>query len=111
MLGRVSLPKSPARPVVLRLPAQVIEMTQTRMQGLSKSVQYTVERLVDAGLFTERQAQAYVLREMEGIRRPDAADMLELDKTTVDSHHQEAKKKVRACRETLAIVGDSEGDP
>ena len=62
------------------------------------------EALREAGDLTERQAEAFVLREFEGLPRGSAADRMGVSVSTFDSHHGVAKKKVRAVRETADLL-------
>ena len=70
--------------------------------------QYTVneevELLTDAGLLTEQQARAYVLRFVEGFELTDAAGQMDLAKATVSQYASDAAAKVDAAEETLAAL-------
>ena len=53
---------------------------------------HAVETFQNAGL-TPTEAKVWVLRELEGVGRSDAAEHLGMSPTNVDTHHQNAKGK------------------
>lgn len=69
-------------------------------------VNRAIERLYDAGLLTERQAEAFVLREIELTPRPEAAESMGVKPSTLDSTLQQAKQKVESAEETLEVIDD-----
>jgi len=60
-----------------------------------------IQLLVDAGLLTERQAQAYIYREVELVPRAAAADEMGITLSTLDDYRADAEDKIEAARETL----------
>lgn len=66
--------------------------------------------LADAGLLTEQQATAYVLRDVTGASRKMAAAYMGKSKSTVDDHAGKARAKVAEARETLGVLADM-GEP
>ena len=60
-----------------------------------------IELLADADLLTERQAQIYVLREIEGIRGKAVADELGIGESTVSLAVGEAEQKINTARATV----------
>lgn len=64
----------------------------------------TKTELVEAGLLKDRQAEAFVLRDVEGHSREEAADLMGLDPSTVDTHLHRARSRVEAARETIALL-------
>lgn len=65
------------------------------------SVEEDIEQLADAGLLTERQAEAYVLRDIELVPRQAAADAMEISVNTLDKRLGEARRKVEQAEATL----------
>lgn len=63
-----------------------------------------IEMLVDAGLLTERQAEAYVYREVELTPREAAADAMGIKPTTLDDYRTDAVAKVAAAEATLEAI-------
>ena len=67
--------------------------------------QYTpdeaVELLVDAGMLTERQAEAYVLRRVELTPGYAVAEHMDVTESTVSDYVSTAEEKLDAARETL----------
>lgn len=68
-----------------------------------------VAELVDAGLLTDRQAEAYVLRDVRHVRRERAAEAMGISPNTLDSRLRTARDKVTAARETVATVDRLDG--
>lgn len=64
----------------------------------------TKTELVEAGLLKERQAEALVLRDVEGHDREEAAELMGVDPTTVDTHLHRARKRLDQARETLELL-------
>jgi predicted DNA-binding protein (UPF0251 family) len=63
-----------------------------------------IYRLEDAGLLTRKQAEAYVLREFEGLSRLWAADAIGVSPNTLDSRLSTARKKLEAAEATTEAV-------
>lgn len=63
-----------------------------------------VQILVEAGLLTEQQARAYVMREIEEIGRMATADIMEIAPTTLDDYVLDAKDKIIEADETLQAL-------
>lgn len=74
------------------------------MPTLTASEKATVERLASHGLLTERQATAYLLRDIEGVSRSDAADKMDCSLSTLDHHLSEARNKMYQARHTLEMA-------
>jgi len=68
--------------------------------------QEAVEQLVDAGLLTERQAQAYVFREIDPTPRKAVAEMLDISPNVLDKHLSSAREKVNSAESTLATLDE-----
>jgi len=68
------------------------------------SVDEEIQLLVDAGLLTERQAQAYIYREVELVPRDAAAEEMGISVSTLDDYRADAVAKVEAAEETLDTV-------
>ena len=70
----------------------------------------TTTELSDAGLLSERQAEAFALRAIEGRDRHEAAELMGLTASTVDDHYRAAASKVEAANETLGLIEGSAPD-
>lgn len=71
-----------------------------------RSAMPSIGELVDAGLLKNRQAEAFLLRELEGRSRHEAAESMGITPSTVDDHYRAAQAKIEAARETLALLPD-----
>lgn len=69
-----------------------------------------IAALADAGLLTERQAEAYVRRVIEMEPREAVAEHMEISTSTLDDHRGAAKDEIAAARKTVAIL-DAYRDP
>jgi len=69
-----------------------------------------IAALADAGLLTERQAEAYVRRVVEMEPREAVAEHMEISTSTLDDHRGAAKDEIAAARKTVAIL-DAYRDP
>lgn len=65
-----------------------------------------VERLADTGLLTARQAQAYVLRDVEDLDRQETAARMDCSTNVVDKHLRAARDKVEAARQAIDVLAD-----
>ncbi|AGC65572.1 hypothetical protein K745_gp47 [Haloarcula hispanica virus PH1] len=74
--------------------------------GVSPSVRGAARRLADPGLLTDRQALAYVLRDVEGVSRPDSAERMGVSVSTLDSLLGTARRKLGQARDTLDLADD-----
>lgn len=63
-----------------------------------------IAELVDAGLLTERQAEAYVRRVIEMEPREAVAEYMDISTSTLDDHRGAAKDEIAAGRKTVAIL-------
>ena len=74
-----------------------------------------VEQLTEAGLLTEREAQAYVLRDDCSMGREYTADRLGISTSRVDNALRAARQRLQNARETIAVteewVGTQEYPP
>ena len=68
------------------------------------SVDDDIDRLVEAGLLTERLATAYVLREIEAVPRDAAAESMGISVNTLDNQLRRARDIVDEAHETTAVV-------
>lgn len=89
--------------------------TQTaRLDELVDVTQTAAEELAD-GLLTERQALAYLLREVVGVERQATADAMDTTASNVDNLQRRASEKVEQARdlvdgvETLDVSAESDG--
>jgi len=72
------------------------------------SVEEEIEMLVESGLLTERQAQAYVYREVESIPREAAAGEMGISTSTLDDYRADAVNKIEDAEDTLAVLEEIE---
>lgn len=72
-----------------------------------------VDQLAGADLLTEKQALAYVLRDVYGIPRDDAAADMGVTASTLDKHLSAAREKLDEARTTIDHVDriEREGVP
>jgi DNA-directed RNA polymerase specialized sigma24 family protein len=70
------------------------------------SVEEEIEMLVESGLLTERQAQAYVYREVELVPREAAAEEMGISTSTLDDYRADAVEKVESARKILEAIED-----
>lgn len=70
------------------------------------TVEEEIELLVDAGLLTEREAEVYVLRSVEGTPGYAVADELDISEQRVSDAKRQAEDKVESARETLEALGE-----
>lgn len=62
------------------------------------------ERLESMGLLTERQAQAYLLRDVYGFDRRTAADEMGVSPSRVDNARRDAHSKIAAAKTTMNMI-------
>lgn len=60
--------------------------------------------LTEIGVLTERQALAYVYRELVGFAREETAVAMETSKSNVDNLHRRAREKVEQAERLLAVL-------
>jgi predicted DNA-binding protein (UPF0251 family) len=65
------------------------------------SAEDDIEQLADAGLLTERQAEAFVFRDVEVVPRQAAADSMGISVNTLDKRLAEARGKVEDAEATV----------
>jgi|GEM_PF-4997351 len=63
-----------------------------------------VDALVTAGLLTEHQATAFVLREIEAVPREQAAESMDISASGLDDARAKAVRKVEDARATVEAV-------
>lgn len=73
-------------------------MTQTSDRP---PVDEDAERLAETGLLTERQATAYLLRDVEDVPRDAAGSQMGVSVNVLDKHLRSARDKVSAAADTL----------
>jgi transcriptional regulator len=70
------------------------------------SVKEEIEMLTDAGLLTERQAEAYVQRRIEATPGYAVADEMGVSQSTVSDYVSDAEAKIETARETVKAVDE-----
>jgi len=65
-----------------------------------------VAELAEVGLLSKRQAEAYVLREIEAVPRATVAEDMGISTSSLDGHVQRAKRKLDAAETTLERIDD-----
>lgn len=66
----------------------------------------SVETLAEAGVLTERQAEAFVLRDVEGVPREAAAESMDISPNVLDKYLRAARDKVDSAEATVEAVQD-----
>lgn len=79
--------------------------------GVSDAVRDLGRRLSEPGLLTERQALAYVLRDVEGVPRQEAADRLGCSVSNLDTLLGRARANLSDAADTLGVLHDLEATP
>lgn len=69
-------------------------------------VEEAIHRIASCDLLTERQAEAYVLRDIEAVPRSEAADRMGISVNTLDNRLAEARRKVEEAEETIETIED-----
>ncbi|ALJ99707.1 hypothetical protein BGV91_gp44 [Haloarcula californiae icosahedral virus 1] len=78
-------------------------------EGVSPSVRHLAQRLAKPGLLTDRQALAYVLRDVEGVGRQEAADRLGCSVSNLDTLLGRARTNLDDARATLEVLQEQDG--
>lgn len=68
------------------------------------SVKEAIEMLADAGLLTERQAEAYVQRRIEAIPGYVVAEDMGISEPTLSGYVSDAEDKIEDATETLDVL-------
>ena len=89
------------------LPMAYGDSWQERVSGTTAG---RVEALTSPGLLTEKQALAYVLRDVNGLSREQAAEVMGVSVSTQDTHATEARRKVGKARAVATVVEDLRDD-
>lgn len=63
-----------------------------------------IELLVDAGLLTERQAEAFVLREIDPAPRDAVAESMGISVSTLDDYRADAIRKIESAEATVEAL-------
>ena len=70
-------------------------------------VDEAIHEITRGGLLTERQAEAFVLREIEATPRQATADEMGISVNTLDNTLSTARKKVRQAEATVKAVEEA----
>lgn len=65
------------------------------MHATNPANKTAVETFANHTEMSEREAEVFVLREVRGVRRGEAAAQLDISENTVDNHYSAAKEKAR----------------
>lgn len=65
-----------------------------------------IEMLADAGLLTERQAEAYVRRRIELEPGWAVAEHMDISESTLSGYISDAEDKIEEARETIDALGE-----
>ena len=68
------------------------------------SVEEEIGLLADAGLLTERQAEAYVLRRVEATPGYAVAEQMDVSESAVSDYVSAAEEKIANARDTLQAL-------
>lgn len=63
-----------------------------------------IDQISSYGLLTERQAEAYVLRDIKAVPRTEAAEQMDISVNTLDKHLAKARRKVEQAEETIETI-------
>jgi DNA-directed RNA polymerase specialized sigma24 family protein len=77
----------------------------------SDAVRELARRLAAPDVVTERQAVAYVLRDVEGVGREDAADRMGCSVSNLDSLLGRARSNLDDARTTLSVLHELDHPP
>jgi len=80
-------------------------------EGVSQSVRALASRLAAPGILTERQALAYVLRDVEGVPRQETADRLGCSASNLDTLLGRARSNVDDAAATLSVLHGLDATP
>jgi hypothetical protein len=67
-----------------------------------------IQQLAAADLLSERQAEAYILREIEAVPRQAAADEMGISVNTLDNTISAANSKIESAARTLDVIDELE---
>jgi hypothetical protein len=70
----------------------------------------TINRLVDAGLLTRKQAVSYLGIKIDHAARYQVSEHLGIEPSTLDTHTARASEKIEAAERTLDIIDEYERD-
>ena len=76
---------------------------------MSDAAEDWAEHVASQGLLTERQALVFFLREVEGMRRVEIAEKLDVHPSAVDDHFRRAREKIESARGTLNVLSGTAG--
>ena len=74
---------------------------------MSSDVEETIDRLEETGLLTERQAEAFVLRDIELVPRQATAESMGVSVNTLDNRLARAREIVEEAREGLDVIEEA----
>lgn len=69
-----------------------------------ETLQERIEKLTDAGLLTEKQAEVYIRRDIELEPRGAVADYMGISENVHDKHLRAARDKVEAAEDTILEI-------
>jgi DNA-directed RNA polymerase specialized sigma24 family protein len=80
-------------------------------EGVTDPERALARRLAEPGIVTDRQALAYVLRDVQGISRPDAARLMGCSKSNLDTLLDRARSHLDDAAATLSVLHDLDSTP
>lgn len=84
---------------------------QRERVDVSQSVRSLASRLAAPDVLTERQALAYVLRDVEGVPREESANRLKCSESNLDSLLSRARSNVDDAVATLSVLHGLDSTP
>ena len=81
-------------------------MSEGESQRGLKQARADADRLAATGIVGERQAMAYSLRELHGVGRSEAAEIMDTSRSNVDTLLADARSNIGSAHDVVAIVGD-----
>jgi len=79
--------------------------------GVSDAVRALAASLAEHGIVTDRQALAYVLCDVEGVGRQEAADRMDCSVNNLDSLLSRARSNVDDAATTLSVLHGLDATP
>jgi DNA-directed RNA polymerase specialized sigma24 family protein len=74
--------------------------------GVADRIRADADRLATTKIIGERQALAYALREIHGVGRREAADLMDTSASNVDNLLRAGRARIGGAEEIVAIVGN-----
>jgi len=80
------------------------------MERTPEEMKELIAEIVEAGLLTERQAEAYLLRDLEECPRQYSAECMSISVNTLDNTLAVARNKVEQAKTTVQIIESADNE-